>query len=95
MGNSPASRALSVQELNDKDLSSKSKSDDEYALILSQIWDSAFLCGMKDIDSHDVPQIRSKQTSAGDAKTAEIAAAILQGETKKRSERLEALKSEL
>jgi hypothetical protein len=95
MGTTAASHATSVRELSDKDLSTKSKADDEYALILSQIWDPTFLMGLKDMDDHTVPAIRSKQSTPGDAKTAEIAAAILQGESKKRSERLESLKSEL
>jgi hypothetical protein len=95
MGTSPSSDATSVKEISDSDLKNKKVTDEEYATILSQLWDPTYVAKMKGISKDGVPQIRSVQTKPGDIKTAEIAAAILQSSTDKRQERLTALKTEI
>ena len=95
MGNSSSSDATSVQELSDKELASKIKQDDEYALLINEIWDSQYVRGMKDLHGHQVPRIRGEQSSPGDVKMAELVAATLHTDAIKRTEKLDALKSEI
>ena len=52
MGNSSSSDATSVQELSDKELAAKIKQDDEYALLINEIWDSHYVRGIKDLATH-------------------------------------------
>ena len=95
MGNSNSSDSAQVQELSDAELTKFIKQDDEYALLINEIWDSHYVRGMKDLAAHDVPRIRGEQKSPGDVKMAELVAATLHTDAIKRTEKLDELKSEI
>jgi hypothetical protein len=95
MGTYPSSDATSVKEISDSDLKNNKVTDNEYATILSQLWDPTYVAKMKGLSKDGVPQVRSVQTKPGDMETAEIAADILQSSTNKRQERLMALNTEI
>ena len=95
MGASSSSDSAQVRDLSDAELASKIKQDDEYSGLIHEIWDSVYVKGMKDLAAHNVPRIRGDQSSAGDVKMAELVAATLHTDAIKRTEKLDALKSEI